>query len=132
MASFDSFNGENEVGVGGDGSNGSAAVSSGRRAENFDFRSNIEMEADFVPADDNLSCAYSQGKGSSSVVTGVENLSSSELSTIVHFDRVTLARRGALLSLLNDFDAIFAGEIFGEKGGAEHEKESQEDGELHE
>ena len=66
--SFYSFNGKDEVRVGGNGSNGSASISSFRGAENFDLAAHIQLKSDFVPANDNLTGADSQGKGASSVV----------------------------------------------------------------
>ena len=129
--SFDSFDGENEVWVGRDGANSSASVGCLWGTQNLDPGSNVQAESNFVPADDNLSSADSEGKRASSVKARVENLSILELSLVVHLNIVTFLRLGSLLTSLNNLDAIFLGKFFREECGAEYQEESKNNVGLH-
>ena len=73
MWSFDSLDGEDEVGVGRDGTDCPASVGSAGGAEDLHLGSHIQLQAHFVPTDDHLSAPDPQRKGSAASVAGVEH-----------------------------------------------------------
>ena len=129
--SFDSFDHEDKVGVCGNWSDGSASVGSFRGAENFDFGSNFHVEADFVPALDDLTDTDVEIEGLSSVVAGVELGSISEGTFVVHVDFLALSGGGAVSTLGKDFDGVLFDEVFGECGKSGDDGQSAKNDSFH-
>lgn len=122
LGSFDSFDNEDEVGVGWDRPNGSVSVSGVRRTEHFYLLVEVELHSDFIPALDDLSLSDSDVEGLSSIVAGVELGAIDESAIVVHGDCIAGIRLSACFTCIYDLNAVllhqFGGE-FGEGAGDE-------------
>lgn len=70
--SFYSFDDEDEVGVGRNGTDGSASIGSCSRAQDFNFLVHIQVNTNFIPTFDDLPFADPEGKWLSSLVAWIE------------------------------------------------------------